>query len=316
MMAPADVVRAVSPRANANYVQALTEDVNLLDQFEINSALRLSHFLAQLLHETAGATVLFENLNYTTPARILEIFGVGHHSAAIRPEEVLGLVGNPSALAERVYGLGNPRMAKQLGNMKPGDGFRYRGGGALQTTGGGNYKRMSDMSSVDFYGDPDLIVSPEHALKPALHEWTSCKLNSAADKNDIRTITKAINGGYIGLAQRQAWFERVWKVVNGGATPPDPTQVAKPDAKVRSLQQALNDVGAQPAITVDGRYGPKTTVAVKWFQTLAGVPVDGVAGDVTLAALKLKLSTIRSLANDAPAEEATPSAASNTTTPS
>jgi putative chitinase len=298
MMEPADILRTVAPRATENYVAALMNGRGLLDQFEINTALRLSHFLAQLLHETAGGTVLFENLNYTTPARVLAIFGVGHHSAAIRPEEVPSLIGNPSALAERVYGLGNPRMARQLSNTHPGDGFRYRGGGALQTTGGGNYKKMGDMSSVDFYGNPDLIVSPEHALKPALNEWAVCKLNSAADKNDIRTITKAINGGYNGLVQRQAWFDRLWKVVNGGATAPDPIQIAKPDAGIRWLQQALNDAGAQPRVTVDGRYGPQTTAAVKWFQTLASVPVDGIAGDVTKAALKLRLSKLRSAAGD------------------
>jgi len=297
-----EILEAVAPRANPDYVDAVRNGSALLDQFGINTPLRIAHFLAQLLHETAGGAVLFENLNYTTPRRILQIFGVGHHSAAIRPEELPNLVGNPQALAERVYGLGNPRKAKELGNNHPGDGYRYRGGGALQTTGGANYKKMGDLSGVDFYGSPDLIITPEHALKPALNEWAAGKLNLAADKNDIRTITKVINGGYIGLNERQAWFDKLWPVVNGSATPPDPVQVAKPDASVRWLQQALNDVGAQPSITVDGRYGPQTTAAVKWFQALAGIPVDGIAGDVTRAALKLRLATIRSSPSEAPSQ--------------
>ena len=56
-----------------------------------------------------------------------------------------GLLGNPEALAERVYGLGNPGKAKELGNTIAGDGYRYRGGGVLQTTGGANYRRMATL---------------------------------------------------------------------------------------------------------------------------------------------------------------------------
>jgi putative chitinase len=288
-----EILRSVAPNAKSNYVDGFTNSQDLLFQFGINTPLRISHFLAQVLHETGGGTVLFENLSYTTPARLLQIFGIGHHSAAIRPEEIDGLIGNPQALAERVYGLGNPRKARELGNTRPGDGYRYRGAGALQTTGGANYKKMGDLSGVDFYGQPDLIVDPAHVLKPAIHEWDLGKLNAAADKNDIRTITRVINGGYNGITERQAWFDRIWRRANATDTPPDPSQVAKPDTSTRWLQQALNDLGYQPKLTVDGRYGSQTTTAVKWFQGLANVTVDGVAGDVTRAAIKLRLAAIR-----------------------
>jgi putative chitinase len=288
-----EIFRSVAPNAKSNYLDGFTNSQDLLYQFGINTPLRISHFLAQVLHETGGGSVLFENLSYSTPARLLQIFGVGHHSAAIRPEEVDGLIGNPQALAERVYGLGNPRKAKELGNTNPGDGYRYRGAGALQTTGGANYRKMGDLSGVDFYGQPELIVDPVHVFKPAIHEWDLGKLNAAADKNDIRTITRVINGGYNGMAERQAWFDKVWRIANGTAVPQEPSQVAKPDTSTRWLQQALDDLGYQPKLTVDGRYGAQTTAAVKWFQQIANVTVDGVAGDVTRAAMKLRLAAIR-----------------------
>jgi len=288
-----EIFKSVAPNAKSNYAEGFTNAQDLLFQFGINTPLRVSHFLAQVLHETGGGTVLFENLNYTTPARLLQIFGVGNHSAAIRPEEVGGLVGNPEALAERVYGLGNPRKAKELGNTRPCDGFRYRGAGALQTTGGANYKKMGDLSGVDFYNQPELIVDPAHVLKPAIHEWDRGKLNAAADKNDIHTITRVINGGYNGLAERQAWFNKIWPLANDTAAPQDPSQAAKPDTSTRWLQQALDDLGYQPKLTVDGRYGDQTTAAGKWFQQLANIGVDGVAGDVTRAAIKLRLAAIR-----------------------
>src|SRR5437868_4808805 len=84
----ADILKSVAPNAKSNYVDGFTNAQDLLYQFGINTPLRISHFIAQVLHETSGGSVLFENLNYTTPARLLQIFGVGRHSAAIRPEEV------------------------------------------------------------------------------------------------------------------------------------------------------------------------------------------------------------------------------------
>jgi putative chitinase len=288
-----DILKQVAPRAYPNYVQAFEEGDALLQNAGIDTPLRIAHLLAQVLHETGGATVLFENLNYTTVSRLLEVFGVGHHSAAIRPEEASGLLNNAEALAERVYGLGNPKKAQELGNRRPGDGYRYRGGGLLQTTGGTSYRRFGEKVGVDFYDDPNLIVAPEHALKPALEEWTEGNLNAAADKNDIRTITRVINGGYNGLTERQHWFDRIWPLVNDGTAVPEPWRAGNADDDTRWLQESLNDLGAQPMLVVDGRYGPATTAAVKWFQGIAGLKVDGIAGEVTRAAIRLRLQTRR-----------------------
>lgn len=102
----------------------------------------------------------------------------------------LKVLGHPEAIAERVYGLGNPRKAMELGNIQPGDGFFYRGNGILQTTGRGNHRCMGAACGVDLETAPDLAITPEHALKPAPHEWTDSNLNVFADRNDIyRTIS-------------------------------------------------------------------------------------------------------------------------------
>lgn len=78
---------------------------------------------------------------------MVEIFGVGRHFAAVTASEAARLAGHPEAIAERVYGLGNPRKARELGNTEPGDGFRYRGDGVLQTTGRGNHRRMGQLAA-------------------------------------------------------------------------------------------------------------------------------------------------------------------------
>ncbi|SFM80927.1 putative chitinase [Bradyrhizobium sp. Rc3b] len=285
------IVRKVAPRCYPNYLKAFEDGDEIFDRFKINTPLRIAHFLAQALYETGRGTVLFESLKYKTTARLLEIFGIGHHSAAIRPDEVDQYLNNDRALAERVYGLGNPKKAKELGNSKPGDGYKYRGGGLLQTTGGANYLRMGKLAGVDFYNNPDLIVAPEAALLPALHEWNEGGLNAYADRNDIRTITRLINGGYNGLSGRTELFDIVWSAVGKSGANQVAWKAATTSDETRELQEALNDLGAEPALVVDGRYGPATAQAVEWFQNHAKIPVDGNAGVVTQAALNLRLNS-------------------------
>lgn len=290
-----DIVRQIAPLALPNYMQAFEEGDPTFAEFEINTPLRIAHLLAQMLHECGMGQITFENMSYTAP-RIMVIFGVGVHSAAVTEAESLRLARKPEALAERVYGLGNPRKAKELGNTSPGDGFRYRGGGMLQTTGGGSYKRMGDLVGADFHGDPNLIVDPRFALKPALFEWRDGKLNAAADRNDINTITRVINGGFNGLEERRKLFNRIFAIVQGD-TKANPADAAKPDASTKRLQQDLNDLGADPKLVVDGDYGAATRKAVKAFQEINKLEADGIAGPVTREMIRLRLAAVRGAPN-------------------
>lgn len=290
-----DVIKAVervTPKAENNYLDAIRGGEQLFDDHRITTPLRAAHFLAQALHETGGFRILRENMNYSAK-RMIEIFGVGHHSAAVTAAEAAKLAGNQQAIAERVYGLGNPRKARELGNTTAGDGFLYRGNGVLQTTGRGSHKRMGDVAGVDFEGNPTLVTAPEHALKPALIEWTQNNLNTFADKNDIRTITRKINGGFNGLTEREIWFDRVWLLLKNTGDPVEAFEIGDGEDDVKELQKALNDLGADPKLVVDGRYGPNTKQAVRDFQATAGIKVDGIAGPVTEAAIRLRLETIR-----------------------
>lgn len=224
---PIDVVRKVAPNARAEYLAAIENGDALFLKHQITTPLRLAHFLAQCLHETGGFHIAYESGNYRA-ARIMEIFGVGRHSAAVTASEAERLAGNGPALFERVYGLGNPKKAQELGNVQPGDGWRYRGCGIMQTTGRDNYRRMGQRCGVDFETYPELVIAAEHALKPALAEWTEGNLNAAADRDDIRAITKRINGGYNGLADREEWLRRVSPLIDGVALRPAPMAPAAP----------------------------------------------------------------------------------------
>jgi putative chitinase len=205
---PLAVIQRLAPNARENYLDAIRQGKHLFEQHGITTPRRMAHFLAQAMQETGAFTVMRENMNYSAP-RLLEIFGVGQHSARVKKAEAATLAHHPEAIAERVYGLGNSKKAAELGNTKPGDGFLYRGNGILQTTGRGNHRRMGRACGVDFEGNPNLVTAPEHALKPALQEWSENNLNAFADKNDIHTITLRINGGLNGFPERQAFFKKL-----------------------------------------------------------------------------------------------------------
>lgn len=217
-MRPVEALKKIMPSCRTEYMQAFEKGDPLFLQYGVTTARRLAHFIAQFGAETGGGTILYENMNYSAE-RLVVIFGQ-NHSAKITRAEAAELAHHPQEIAERVYGLGNPRKAKELGNTKPGDGYKYRGSGVLQTTGGYNFKASGDRVGVDFYNYPAAIVSPEHALKPALWEWGHSGCNALADAGNILGISKAINLGNSaakgtpnGMTDRQTWFDRAWKVL-------------------------------------------------------------------------------------------------------
>lgn len=279
-MRPIDVVRRLCPHAKSSYQLAFENGDELFAKAGITTPLRLAHFLAQCFHETGGLTIEWESGAYSAD-RLMQIFGVGHHSAAITPDEAQRLAKNGPAIFERVYGLGNPKKARELGNTRPGDGYLFRGGGIMQTTGGANYKRMGDKCGVDFYNHPELVLSAEHALKPALAEWTEGNLNDAADRDDIRAITRRINGGYNGLDDRQAWFNKIRPLIDKldlvDAKPGQPASssakrgtVTSPGLNMRSGASAADSIietlngGAVVEIIGDTMNGP-----TKWLHVNA-----------------------------------------------
>lgn len=171
-------------------------------------------FFAQIHHESGGFTLERENMAYSA-ARIMQIFGVGRHSARVTEPESRQLAGKPKQLAERVYGLGNPSKAKELGNTRPGDGYLFRGGGAIQITGGAAFKQFGGQY---LYDNPDKVGEPEYYFVTALRYFDARGIWALAyDLSDtsIEAVTRRINGGYNGLADRKAktaYYASLWPV--------------------------------------------------------------------------------------------------------
>lgn len=174
----------------------------VMAKYDINTPLRLAHFLAQCAHESGGFKIRYENLKYSAK-RLQEVFPKYFQDA----KTVARYVGKPDAIANRVYGnrVGN-------GNESSGDGYKYRGRGYIQLTGKANYIDFSKDTGIDAVHNPD-VVAEQYPLLSAAWFWSKTALNKIADANDIKGVTKRVNGGFNGLAQRTAYFNRYYNLL-------------------------------------------------------------------------------------------------------
>jgi putative chitinase len=190
-------LEAITPGAEVLYRQTF-ENVDQLEPYGIlRSALRLEHFLAQVLHETGGLRFLVENLNYSAQ-RLTEVWPARFPTLdAAQP-----FAHNSAALANKTYG-------GRMGNVSSNDGWRYIGRGLLQLTGRDNYARVGAALGVELVSFPTLVLDPEYGLRVAGEVWWSGQCNIFADGNELESVTRAINGGLIGLEERRAWLKKV-----------------------------------------------------------------------------------------------------------
>ena len=167
-----------------------------------------AHFFGQISVETAGFTRFEENLNYTSVSRLKQVFPKYFNRAGNDPQQYLN---NPEKLANLVYG-------KRLGNSEPGDGWKFRGRGAIQLTGKGNYRSFAKYlvknqkidKEDDFLECPDLVF--EFAFESAIFYFNSrviWPLCVDTSEKTVRKVTKIINGGLAGLEQRIAATEKI-----------------------------------------------------------------------------------------------------------
>lgn len=172
----------------------------LLSNFGLNTPLRISHFMAQIEHES-GLKPINENLNYSA-TRLMQVFPKYFISNA----DALRYERKPEKIANRVY-------ANRMGNGSEvsGDGYKYRGRGFIQLTGKDNYKSLSKDTGIDYLNNPDLLLTESDALNSALWFWNNKGLNMWADKDDIIAITKKINGGVNGLDHRKQLLSKYKK---------------------------------------------------------------------------------------------------------
>ena len=159
----------------------------LLDKNGVNTPLRLAHFFTQIDHES-GMKAIRENLNYTTLKALRSAFKspfLGKTDSFVSQ-----YIRNPQKLANYVYANRNGN-----GDESSGDGWRYRAGGMIGTTGLSNFARLSKVTGIDYVSNPDLINNEADSILAALVFWTDNRLNYYADLDNIDSISDLINKG-------------------------------------------------------------------------------------------------------------------------
>ena len=175
-------------------------------KFEINTPLRLAHFLAQCGHESGGFKATQENLNYSASG-LKGIFGKYFKEAGLAEQYQR----NPQKIASRVYG---GRMGN--GPESTGDGFKFRGRGYIQLTGKDNYTAFGRAINEDITANPDKVAT-HYALLSAAWFFSKNGLHKMADEGAsdlvVTKITKRVNGGTIGLPDRIKHFKEYYKLL-------------------------------------------------------------------------------------------------------
>ncbi len=178
----------------------------LLPDYEINTPQRIAAFIAQCAHESAGFTALRENLNYRAPTlrKVFPKYFPDDQTA----QHYANLPNKQAAIANRVY-------ANRMGNgpESSGDGYRYCGRGLIQLTGKDNYSWFAASLGISVEEAAQYLETFEGAAQSACWFWETNKLNQWADSGDILTLTKRINGGTIGLADRIKHYEHALHVL-------------------------------------------------------------------------------------------------------
>lgn len=182
----------------ANWHNALLDS---LPEDMIESPSRIAGFLAQTSHESGKYKFLTENLNYSDKG-LLKTF-----PKYFNESNVMEYARKPEAIANRVY-------ANRMGNgdEASGDGWRYCGRGLIQLTGKNNYQAFANSEQMNIEEVPDYLITYVGAVRSALWFWNKNNLNDTADAGDLLMMTKKINGGTHGLAERTAEYKRILEI--------------------------------------------------------------------------------------------------------
>lgn len=245
------------PRARTGYLPVFAATAkDLFLEFGIaQTPSRLHFFLAQIGHESGGLSIVEEGMSYSAE-RMMQVWPRRFPTLASAEPYAR----NPEKLGNFVY-------ANRLGNgaAATGDGFRYRGRGYIQITGKDGYRQVGTRAGLDLVTNPDRAATPDEALRVACAFWRWKDLNTLCDTGDFIKVTKRINGGTVGLPDRQAWLDKVRRVL---AEPP----ATQPDAEtVRAIQRALRARGFTGIGAADGLWGPRTAAAVQQFRLNNGM---------------------------------------------
>ncbi|SBW14691.1 hypothetical protein BR10RB9215_C11529 [Brucella sp. 10RB9215] len=259
------VLAALAPRVSAKKIadqQAIIAAFGpllpeFLVRFEVTTPLRIAHFLAQLAHESDGFCAIEEYAS-----------GAAYEGRA------------------------------DLGNTQSGDGRRFKGRSPLQLTGRANYRAFAKWilhyapNAPNFEVKPELVATWPWAAWAVFYFWSTHNLNVYADRDDLVTLTRRINGGTNGLSDRAAYLAKAKDIVaeigaDAIVFQPGDTVLRRGmrGLSIADLQRGLRAAGFYH-LSIDGIFGPGTEQAVKAFQRDHRLVADGLVGPKTMNGLQ------------------------------
>lgn len=246
--------------------------VDLFNKYDIVTINRIAGFMAQAAHESSDFKVLVENLNYSESG-LLKTFG-----KYFTKETAKQYVRKPEMIANHVYNDAN--RTNKLGNTQEGDGWRFRGRGIFQLTGRWNYEKFGKTIGMTAEEAADYIETNKGAFESALWFWKTSNLNRFADKDDIHGMSRAVNGGDNGLADRINKYSKNKTALAGysAATP----AAAFPIAVNDQITDSVTQTSVSSKVLQRGSRGED----VKAVQKALKIPADGVFGITTEAAVR------------------------------
>lgn len=182
------------------FYEPLTE---AMKKYQINTPARIAMFVANIAHESGSLSRVVENMNYSAK-RLREVFP-GYFVSEVDADLSAH---NPEKIANRVY-------ANRMGNGDAfsGDGWRFRGRGLIGVTGRENYAKVGKALGIDLISHPELLEQPKYSALSACWFWYNFGLNQIADTGDFVRSVKRINGGLIGLADRQERYDKARQII-------------------------------------------------------------------------------------------------------
>lgn len=207
MVAIEKVLRAVSPKANPEFVKASVNAGAIMAEFGITSPAAQAQIIGQMSHESGGFRLFEEGLSYSA-ARLTQVWPRRFPSLA----EAEPYARNPKELANKVY---NGRMGNRPGTD---DGWNYRGSGPLQHTGASEFARVERRTSLPVTTNPSLLRSVQNAdamWKAGCSYFVDRGALAAANAGNTAAVTLKVNGGQIGIADRKIMVERAAHALSG-----------------------------------------------------------------------------------------------------
>jgi putative chitinase len=200
-----DQLQAIIPQ-NAHVPHWFEALSKILPDYDIASPQRVAAFLAQCAHESGGFNAIQENLNYR-PETLMKLFGSHFPGGMAEVTQYCSQPNKQEAIANRIY-------ANRMGNgpEESGDGWAFCGRGLIQLTGRTNYTRFAQSIDTPVEQVTEFLQTFEGCVQSACWFWEANNLNNYADSGDIKTMTKIINGGYLGLDDRIAHYQHCLQV--------------------------------------------------------------------------------------------------------